>query len=178
MQNVLPKTVLEQYGQYQDVYPDRFVLHKSSNFLDEESKGFSEGAADVHEKEFLAVRGRHPFRLFPGTGDHPVLRGTLAIPTGRHECYLYTQGYIPEQSVYNGPGTPNPIVIRPHKEYFSQDYRRVCQEILSFTKLDWNSSDFCKRFPVTVGIARKVGDILAEPEASEVNLDTHYYYYM
>lgn len=174
----LAEDILEQYGQYRDVYPDRFVLHKSSNFLNEETVGFSAGAADVHEKEFITVRGKHPFRLFPHTGDHPVLRGTLAIPPGRHECYLYTQGYVPEQSVYNGPGTPNPIVIRPHEEYFSNDYRRICQEILSFTKLDWNSSDFCKRLPVTLGIAQKVGSILAEPEASEINLDTHYYYYM
>jgi len=147
----LAEDILEQYGQYRDVYPDRFVLHKSSNFLDEEAQGFSDGAADVPEKEFAAVRERHPFRLFPGTGDHPALRGTLAIPPGRRECYLYTQGYVPEQSVYNGPGTPNPIVIHPHEEYFSQDYRRFCQEILSFTKLDWNSSDFCKRLPVTLG---------------------------
>lgn len=174
----LAEDILEQYGQYRDVYPDRFVLHKSSNFLDEEAQGFSDGTADVPEKEFAAVRERHPFRLFPGTGDNPAVRGTLAIPPGRRECYLYTQGYVPEQSVYNGPGTPNPIVICPHEEYFSQDYRRFCQEILSFTKLDWNSSDFCKRLPVTLGIAQKVGGILAEPEASDVNLDTHYYYYM
>lgn len=176
--NRLAEDIVEQYGQYRDVYPDRFVLHKSSNFLDEEAKGFVDGAADVPEKEFAAVRERHPFRLFPGRGDNPALRGTLAIPPGRRECYLYTQGYVPEQSVYNGPGTPNPIVIRPHEEHFSQDYRRLCQEILSFTKLDWNSSDFCKRLPVTLGIAQKVGGILAEPEASDVNLDTHYYYYM
>jgi hypothetical protein len=80
--------------------------------------------------------------------------------------------------VYDGPGVPTPIVVRPHEDYFSGDYRRVCREILSFTKLDWNSSDFCKRLPVTIEIADAVSDILAEPNADEINLDTHYYYYM
>ena len=164
-------------GGQRDEMPRRLVLHKSSNFLDDETKGFADGAADVKTKEFITVRKRHPLRLF-GQGDNPPLRGTLAIPPGEREYYLYTTGFVPEQSVYNNPGTPKPLVLRPHPEYFSGDYHRICEEILKFTKLDWNSSDFCKRLPVTIGIADAVSDILAEPAASNINLQTHYYYYM
>lgn len=174
----LVEDILENYGSQMDERPRRLVLHKSSNFLDDEARGFHDGAKDVPEKDFITIRKKHPLRIFPPTGDHPALRGTLAIPPGEKEYYLYTKGYVPEHSVYNDPGTPNPIVIRPHSEYYTGDYNRVCDEILAFTKLDWNSSDFCKRSPVTIGIADAVSDILAEPEASDVNLETHYYYYM
>ena len=75
-------------------------------------------------------------------------------------------------------GLPSPLVIRPHDEYFTGDYRQVCREILKFTKLDWNSSDFCRRLPVTISIAEDVSDILAEPRASQIDLQSHYYYYM
>ena len=173
----LIEDILEKYGSQRDEMPERLVLHKSSNFWDEEAQGFSKGGADVDVKEFVTIRGRHPLRVFPA-GDNPPLRGTLVIPPDEREYYLYTTGFVPEQSVYNAPSTPNPIVVRPHQDYFTGNYQRICEEILSFTKLDWNSSDFCKRRPVTIGIADAVSDILAEPEASEVNLQTHYYYYM
>lgn len=173
----LIEDILEKYGDYRDERPQRLVLHKSSNFWPKETQGFSDGASDVGVKEFVTIRKNHPLRLFT-PGDNPVLRGTLAIPPDEREYYLYTTGYVPEQSVYDGPAAPNPIVVRPHADHFTGDYRRICQEILSFTKLDWNSSDFCKRLPVTIGIADAVSDILAEPEAAGVDLDTHYYYYM
>jgi len=174
----LAEDILEQYGQYRDVYPDRFCASQVVEFLGRRGAGIQRRCSGCAREGVCCCARETSLPTLPGTGDHPALRGTLAIPPGRRECYLYTQGYVPEQSVYNGPGTPNPIVIHPHEEYFSQDYRRFCQEILSFTKLDWNSSDFCKRLPVTLGIAQKVGGILAEPEASDINLDTHYYYYM
>jgi hypothetical protein len=173
----LVEGIIEKYGEYRDTKPRRLVLHKSSNFWPEESEGFSDAATDVDVKEFITVRNHHPLRLFP-VGDNPPLRGTLALPPDESEGYLYTTGYVPEQSVYNGPGVPTPIVVSPHEEYFSGDYRRICREILTFTKLDWNSSDFCKRLPVTIGIANEVSDILAEPNADDIDLQTHYYYYM
>lgn len=173
----LVETILEKYGDHREETPRRLVLHKSSNFLEPETQGFAEGAESVQTKEFVTIRKRHPLELFP-PGDYPALRGTLAIPPGEREYYLYTTGYVPEESVYNHSGTPNPIVIRPHSEYFTGDYNRLCEEILKFTKLDWNSSDFCVRLPVTLRIANRVSKILAESAAADVTLDTHYYHYM
>lgn len=173
----LVEQILEKYGNHRDDRPERFVLHKSSNFWGEESAGFSDGVSNIPEKDFITIRKRHPLRLVPH-GDYPALRGTLVIPREEEEYYLYTTGYVPEQCVYNNAGTPNPIVIRPDMEHFTGDYRRVCEEIMSFSKLNWNSSDFCQREPVTTSIANDVGRILAEPEASEIDLQSHYYYYM
>ncbi|GAB3690055.1 hypothetical protein GCM10028857_26120 [Salinarchaeum chitinilyticum] len=175
--NRIVNDILEAYGDRREEKPSRLVLHKSSNFLEEETRGFSDGASDVSGVELITIRQNHPLQFFT-KGDNPPLRGTLAIPPGEEEYYLYSTGYVPEKSVYDHAGTPNPLVIKPHEEYFSGDYLRICNEILKFTKLDWNSSDFCRSKPVTLSIADDVGSILAEPAASEINLDSHYYHYM
>lgn len=142
--------------------------------------GFKAGSSDVRKRDFITIREHHPIRLFSNT-QYPPLRGTVALPPGKKEYYLYTKGFAPEQSAYAESGTPNPIVVRPHDEVNYSSYREICEEILAFSKLDWNSSDFCKKLPVTVGIADAVSDILAEPLAGELHekaFPYHYYYYM
>lgn len=174
----LLENILDKFGDHVEERPNRLVLHKSSNFREEESKGFQAASEDIAEKDFITIREHHPLRLFPPKGDYPVLRGTLIVPPGEKECYLYTKGFVAEQVAYTDPGTPNPIVVKPDEDVFTGDYQRVCDEIMAFTKLDWNSSDFCTKRPVTIRIADRVSDILAEPAANDVTLQTHYYYYM
>lgn len=176
----LIQTILERYGVRRQDRPDRLVIHKSSNFWEQETEGFKSGSEDVRQRDFITIREHHPIRLFSNT-QYPPLRGTVALPPGREEYYLYTKGFIPEISAYAESGTPNPIVIRPHEKVNATSYREICEEILSFSKLDWNSSDFCKKLPVTVGIADAVSDILAEPMAQDLPdgaFPYHYYYYM
>ncbi|MFC7226793.1 hypothetical protein N0B31_05205 [Salinirubellus salinus] len=176
----LIETILERYGERREERPDRLVIHKSSNFWEEETAGFISGSEGVRRRDFITIREHHPIRLFSNT-QYPPLRGTVALPPGREEYYLYTKGFVPEISAYNDSGTPNPIVVRPHGEVNDTSYREICEEILAFSKLDWNSSDFCKKLPVTVGIADAVSDILAEPMAQELPdgaFPYHYYYYM
>jgi len=44
--------------------------------------------------------------------------------------------------------------------------------------LDWNTSDFAKKKPVTIKVARAVGAILAEAEKRNIKVKPQYYYYM
>ena len=96
----------------------------------------------------------------------------------RSEYYLYTNGYIPVIGTYPGHRIPRPIVVKPDAEYCSTPIYELCEEILAFTKLDWNSSHFCKKNPVTIEISRSVGHILADSQAQDAEIDPHYYYYM
>jgi hypothetical protein len=169
--------ILEGYGKRRDTKPERLVLHKKSPFKEDETRGFSDAASGITAKDFLWIQDDHPLKLLT-PGDEPPLRGTLAIAPHEEEYYLFTTGFVPEQCVYNNSGLPSPLAIRPHDEYFTGYYRQVCREIMKFTKLDWNSSDFCRRLPVTISIAEDVSDILAEPKTSEIDLQSHYYYYM
>jgi len=36
----------------------------------------------------------------------------------------------------------------------------ICREILALTKMNWNNTQFDRRFPITIECARNVGTIL------------------
>ncbi len=157
--------------------PERIVLHKTSPFWKDERTGFIDGAANVRIKDFVHIRTRNTgVRLFPD-GKFPPLRGTLlSLPTeDRH--YLYTTGYTPEMTTYEGSNIPEPIEIRPDQQCESSS-DKICEEILFLTKLDWNTSDFSVKEPVTLKVSRKVSKVLSEVDADPSEASTQYFYYM
>jgi len=38
--------------------------------------------------------------------------------------------------------------------------RRIAREVLALTKMNWNNTQFDGKYPVTLGSARKVGEML------------------
>lgn len=54
---------------------------------------------------------------------------------------------------------------------------QICQEILLLTKLDWNTSDFAGKEPITTAFSFDVGHILAEVR-SDATPKTLYRFYM
>jgi len=172
------KQILEQYKfKRRGAEPSRFVLHKTSRFKPEERQGFKEGAGDVDKLDFVTIREGDPIRLY-ASGNYPPLRGTVLSPRGENKHFLYTQGYTPAVQTYPGPRIPTPITVEPDPEECHSSYEEICKEILSFTKLDWNTSDFAKKKPVTIKVARAVGAILAEAEKRNIKVKPQYYYYM
>ena len=102
----------------------------------------------------------------------------MLTPPGSREHYLFTTGFVSVLGTYQGYRIPKPIVIKPD-EHTSTPIQEIAKEILAFTKLDWNSSHFCKKIPVTIQVSRSVGGILAEPEMKKLKeIDPHYYFYM
>jgi hypothetical protein len=56
---------------------------------------------------------------------------------------------------------------------------QIGKDIMALTKLDWNNADFNTRVPVTISVARKVGDILSESSLQDIDdFPTSYRYYM
>ena len=170
--------IIKQYMDVRGHPPQRLVIHKSSNFWDEEREGISNAASKIPLLDLITIREINPIRLL-SSGQYPVLRGTLLIPPDRYEYYLYTTGYNPTLATYQGHRIPKPLVVKPDLNYCSSSIYSICKEILAFTKLDWNSSHFSKKMPVTLEISRSVGQILAEVKARKIEkIDPHYYYYM
>ena len=97
------------------------------------------------------------FRLLR-RGMREPLRGTLCTIEGR-DHYLFTTGYVPWWSVYPGPHIPSPLEIGACGD---TDLRERAQEILSLTKMNWNSADGIGRHPISVSFARRVGTIMTE----------------
>lgn len=157
--------------------PERIVIHKSSPFWDEEREGFLAGAEEVRLHDYVHIRTRGTgVRLFPD-GDFPPLRGTLLSIPDDNIHYLYTTGYVPEVATYEGSNIPEPIEIRPDTQTES-NHKTICEEVLFLTKLDWNTSDFAVKEPITLKVPRKVSSVISEQGINPVEADKQYYYYM
>jgi len=157
--------------------PERLVIHKSSPFWQDEREGFRQGAKETEVHDYVHIRVRNtPVRLF-ASGNFPPLRGTLLSHRNEDVHYLYTTGYTPEMATYEGSNIPEPIEIRPDEQCDSiRD--KICKEILFLTKLDWNTSDFAVKEPVTLKVSRKVSGVLSESAANPEDANKQYFYYM
>jgi hypothetical protein len=172
------KKILKQYHDVRKTLPRRLVIHKTSNFWEEEKEGMLQAVNGVHSVDLVTIEEEHPLRLFNEKCAYPVLRGMMLTPPDRKEYYLFTNGFVSVLGAYQGYRVPIPIVIRPD-EQSTTPIEEIAKEILAFTKLDWNSSHFCKKLPVTIEVSRSVGGVLAEPETKKLKeIDPHYYFYM
>lgn len=152
--------------------PRRVVIHKSSRFNDDERTGFGNAAKSNGQVTMVAFgdRGIRALRV----GKYPPLRGTL-IELPDRSYLLYTSGYSPYLSTYPGHRIPVPLEIL--EIYPNDDPTLVAREVLSLSKLNYNSARFSSRKPITLEFAGQVKKILSEmpPDAP---IQTRYKFYM
>ena len=152
--------------------PMRIVVHKTSKFTDEELRGFSDACRYVPRKDLVALSGRGI--QFYRTGEYPPLRGTY-VKFSDSNLLLYTDGYIPFLRTYPGPRVPQPLEILEH--HGDSPWNVVLQDVLSLTKLNWNTADFSCSYPITLAFSQKVAQILADLPP-EVQPRPEYRFYM
>jgi hypothetical protein len=175
--NQVAEQILDYYEDQKGTLPSRFVLHKPSTFWGEEREGVKDATKGVRDVDLVWVRKRPKIRLFPPT-DYPAMRGTLLSIPEDDVHYLYTSGYVAEETTYQGSGVPSPIEIRPDKTCETPSLK-LCKEIMFFTKLDWNTSEYAIRMPATVSVANRVGSILSEVDTESISeVRPQYFYYM
>ncbi len=165
---------LHEYYEAVKIYPKRLVIHKTSNFSPDEIYGFTEAAksANVYQIDLITIQPAR-FRLYR-SGQYPPLRGThLELSEERH--LLYTRGSVPYFETYTGKYIPSPIEIRFYEHDESPDL--MCDEILALTKMNWNNTQFDRKFPITLECARNVGEILKYLDPSEP-MQLKYCFYM
>ena len=170
----LIEVVLAQYNEVKGVVPQRLVIHKSSNYLPDEYEGFMDAAKDIRYKDFITIQ-KSDVKLYR-TQSMPILRGSYLSTPDDNEYYLFTTGYVPCLETYPGLSIPFPLMVRV--KYKDTPIRQILEEILAFTKLDWNNTFIYRKEPVTLSVSRKVGQILSESEAHNIEIDPHYYFYM
>lgn len=148
---------LKEYRIALMTYPARIVIHKSSNFSDEEIEGLESAASAVRidSVDFVTVMDSK-LRLFRD-GNYPPYRGTLA-QLDEDRQLLYTRGSVWYYQTYPGLYIPQPIELRSVKCEESPNF--IASEILGLTKMNWNNTQFDGKYPVTLGCSRKVGQIM------------------
>lgn len=167
----LMQYAIEVYTRNKRYPPRRIVVHKTSRYNDDEKAGFSTSQI-VHEIDLVAF-GSRDIKLIRWGKHHPS-RGTMVrLPDG--SVILYTFGYIPYLGVYPGPHVPSPLEILEH--HGTTPIEKICSEILSLTKLNWNNAKYCTKAPVTIGFARRVGEILREAPP-DAQIEDRFKFYM
>lgn len=155
-------------------FPGRVVIHKSSNFTADEIDGIESAARDLHIDaiDFVTILDSR-LRLFRD-GNYPPFRGTLARLDDQR-MLLYSRGSVWYYQTYPGMYVPQPLELRVIKSEESPQV--IAREVLGLTKMNWNNTQFDGKYPVTLGCARKVGEImkyLGEADSPQIR----YGYYM
>ena len=148
---------IRAYRREHKTSPARLVIHKTSRINAEELAGFRAAADEerVEIVEAISVR-RSLTRLFR-EGVYPPLRGTF-LDLGATTGLLYLRGSVNFFETYPGMYVPRPLEFEIALS--DSTTRRIAEEMLSLSKLNWNNTQFDGGEPITVRAARRVGDIL------------------
>lgn len=153
--DVLTKSLTSYYEKFNN-YPNEVFIHAKTYFNSVEWKGFEEAAEG--KCKIVGVRiDTHPvFKLYR-QNKYATLRGTMLKYTDKR-AYLWTKGFLPKLKTQLGLETPNPLEICI--THGDSDIKTVCKDILSLSKLNYNSCRYCDGLPVTLKFADVIGDIL------------------
>jgi hypothetical protein len=161
--------VLDAYRERAGRNPVRVVVHKTSNYNDAERSGITDAFSAIPITELLTLRSGD-FRMVR-EGTYPPHRGALCR-LGQ-AAFLFTSGYMPHYLTYPGPHVPVPI------EIIGDDPERAASaaaDVLSLTKMNWNSAAASMALPITLSFARRVGGVMAElPRGVEPHPSFRYY---
>ena len=152
-------TSLKEYKEAIKTVPQRMVLHKSSNFSDDEVEGFLDAIKNKHgilSVDLVTIQKGSDLRLFRQNLYAPR-RGTL-LSISDTEHLLYTRGSVEYYETYTGKYPPSPLEIKIF--HCDSSPLLICEEIVSLTKMNWNNSSFDRKNPITIECANKVGEIL------------------
>jgi len=154
--------------------PKRLVLHKTSNFNEEEIEGFKEAAKKyfIHQVDLITILNSD-IRLYR-ENQYPPLRGTQ-FNISERDYLLYTRGAVPYYETYTGKYIPRPIELRLFS--YDESPNLICEETLALTKMNWNNTQFDRRMPITIECARNVGSILKYLD-EEDEMQLRYSFYM
>ena len=154
----LMSQVLSAYKKHHRHFPARVIVLKTSRFRDDEAEGILKAVeeAGTELRDLVWVQESYSVKILRD-GNYPVLRGTFVNLAGKG--LLYTNGSIPYYGTYPGQYDPRPLLLCPHTSCDST-ISQIAEEVLSLTKINWNSTQMNQRLPIPIRAARKVGEVL------------------
>lgn len=154
--------------------PARIIVQKTSPFDMCEREGMLRAADELGLDSCELVWVTNPTTRLYRDGYHPPRRGTY-LELAPDQGVLYTRGSVEWYETYAGMYVPRPIALRA--AHIERSLRDVAEEVLALTKMNWNSTRFDGRLPVTLRTARQVADIIKHL-APDQPVEPNYGYYM
>lgn len=137
-------------------YPKEIFIHSKTYFDDEEWAGFIDATEGKSKIVGVRIKDDNTFKLYRDFS-YCIARGSAMIVTEKL-AYLWTKGYIPRIQTQLGLETPNPISVEVTRG--EANIETVCKDILSLTKLNYNTCIFADGSPVTLRFANSIGEVL------------------
>ncbi len=147
-------------------YPEELFIHAKTFFDDNEWSGFEDAVEGKAKVIGVRVRSDSTLKLYREES-YAIPRG-MVLTTSDKEAYLWTKGFIPRLQTQTGVETPLPLKIEIVKG--ASDIFTVCKDILSLTKLNYNSCIYGDGVPVTLRFADMIGEVLTAGPTDEVGV--------
>ncbi|MBG6208524.1 hypothetical protein IWQ49_003184 [Labrenzia sp. EL_126] len=161
----LIKLAVEAYKEEHGIDPAEMFVHGRTRFNRDELEGFREAVSDQTEITGVRITRTNDVKIFT-MGDLPVNRGTALIVDDRFG-YLWTSGFVDHLNTYQGRETPNPLRVEICGQS-SLNIETVLADIMTLTKMNFNSSIFADGFPVSMRFAEAIGDVLMATEGRTI----------
>lgn len=165
----LIRDALSAYKNHHKHYPARVIVLKTSRFREEEAEGVFEAIDDAGPelRDLVWVQESYSVKVLRD-GNYPVMRGTFVELDGKG--LLYTNGSIPYYGTYPGLYDPRPLLLCPY-EGSDSTISQIASEVLSLTKVNWNSTQMNQKLPIPIRAARAVGEVLKYVTDQKVSSD-------
>lgn len=168
---LLSKSLSSYYDKFQ-CYPNEVFIHAKTFFNSIEWTGFEEAAKGKSNIIGIRINNHPAFKLYRQER-YAVVRGTM-LQYDEKKAFLWTKGFIPKLGTQLGLETPNPLdIIITHGE---SDITTVCTDILSLSKLNYNTCIYGDGLPVTLKFADLIGDILTAGKDIQTGVLTFKHY--
>ncbi len=161
----LMERVLSAYKEIHGIFPSEVFVHGRTRFSRDETTGFEEAGFGKSKVTGVRITRTSEVKLF-SSGDMPVKRGTV-LKLSERVGLIWTSGYIDALGTYQGRETPNPLRVEVCGSCQS-DLDTILNDILTLTKMNFNSSVFADGFPVTMRFAEAIGDVLMATGTREI----------
>lgn len=171
--SLMNKIIKEYTKSHKGKAPERLVIYKTSEYLPEEREGFLSATTKVSQRDLLTL-SRSRINWYR-EGSYPTVRGNV-FKTCENDFFVFTLGYIPQIKTFPKPGIAVPVKVRCAN--LDSPERKMCKELLSLTRLNWNNADFCDQMPITISASRRIGNILSESRARDIDISSEYRFYM
>jgi hypothetical protein len=171
MRRVMARTI-DLYQRQKGAPPTRLVVHKTTQFRQDEIDGCIDALGAVDDLELLTIAQRAPWHGIridaprqPGPkgepAAYPLKRGTV-LPLGVLDYALWTQGSASGIGTGNyfkeGKGIPHPLLLT--RFLGAGGVHGSAREILGLTKMNWNNDSLYDRLPVTLSYATNLAKVV------------------
>lgn len=153
----LMEKALEAYKDIHHMYPRELFVHGRTRFSSDELEGFADAASSNTEITGVRITRTSDFKLF-SAGSLPVKRGTM-LKLNDRVGLIWTSGFVERLNTYQGRETPNPLRVEICGKA-NVDLHTVMQDIMTLTKMNFNSCVYADGYPVTMRFADAIGDVL------------------